>query len=134
MTVAKLNTANDLRKPDSGLYQILCLPLFSELIPARFWAKVSFLENGCWHWTGASLPNIHRPEHRYGEFWFNRGHVYVHRFAHQQCVGPIPENLEVDHICYNKLCVNPEHLQLLTHSENLKRRRPYVWAKNRGRR
>ncbi len=49
----------------------------------------------------------------------------AHRTAYEVWVGPIPDGHEVDHTCHNKLCINPAHLEAVTHSENLKRRRKY---------
>ncbi len=49
----------------------------------------------------------------------------AHRTAYEIWVGPIPDGHEVDHTCHNKLCINPAHLEAVTHPENLRRRRPY---------
>ena len=130
MSVVNINTAKGLRRSDNVRSHIVCkvrqLPLIFGPLPANFISKVSFLASGCWQWLGSNNPNPKLPQHRYGTF-----HVkvngkpatrYAHRVSYEACVGPIPRELEVDHICHNKLCVNPEHLQLLTHQENLARR------------
>jgi len=49
------------------------------------------------------------------------GTVYGHRWSYEHFVGPIPDGLELDHLCEIKLCVNPEHLQPVTFEENMRR-------------
>lgn len=47
--------------------------------------------------------------------------VLAHRFFYEHFIGEIPEGLEIDHLCHNTICVNPAHLEAVTHSENLRR-------------
>lgn len=73
---------------------------------------------GCWLWVGPIAGGI------YGGFTPAPGqHTYAHRFAYEQLRGPIPANLEIDHLCRNTRCVNPAHLEPVTHQENLRRGR-----------
>ncbi len=87
-------------------------------IEDRFFAKVRKTKT-CWLWT-ASLS-----AKGYGQFRDGDRIVYAHRFAYKLLVGPIPEELELDHVrawgCTNKHCVNPAHLEAVTHTENLRR-------------
>lgn len=76
----------------------------------RFFAQVEKTES-CWIWLGARLPNT------YGRF----AQMLAHRFSYAQFVGPIPAGMHVDHLCFNKLCVNPEHLEVVTPLENTRR-------------
>lgn len=79
----------------------------------RFDARVVRTES-CWLWTGAS-------NGKYGQFRVYGDLVYVHRFAYERWVGPIPTGLTIDHLCRAKLCVNPSHLEAVTVVENSRR-------------
>jgi len=50
--------------------------------------------------------------------WITKGTI-AHKFAYQAIIGPIPPGRELDHLCDNKLCVNPSHLEPVTHQENV---------------
>jgi hypothetical protein len=65
-----------------------------------------------WWWTGWRSPA------GYGKL----GSRWAHRLAHELLVGPIPEGWVVDHLCREPSCVNPEHLQAVTTTENWERR------------
>ena len=84
----------------------------------RFWPKVSRTPT-CWVWTAA------RDTRGYGLFWLNRRWIGAHRFAYEADRGPIPPGLELDHLCRNKQCVRPSHLEPVTHRENTVRAVPY---------
>lgn len=92
-----------------------------ELLPKltereRFWAKVNKTET-CWLWTATN------DGHGYGAFntASRRSPVKAHRFAYEDLVGPIPEGMQLDHLCRTPLCVNPAHLEPVTHAENMRR-------------
>lgn len=84
---------------------------------ALFWGKVDKSgPDGCWIWTGQRKPA------GYGVFSRNAsGHHFAHRHAYELMVGPIPEGLEVDHLCRVTSCVNPDHLEPVTPAENRRR-------------
>jgi hypothetical protein len=52
--------------------------------------------------------------------------MYAHRWAYEHFVGPIPEGLEIDHGCFVHACVNPGHLEPVTHQENVRRRHEHT--------
>jgi hypothetical protein len=93
----------------------------------RFWSRVD--RNGpvpefaphlgpCWMWTGAKVEC--QPGHFYGSAAL-RGERYAHRNAYILAVGPIPDGLQLDHLCRVTLCVNPTHLEAVTARENVHR-------------
>ena len=89
---------------------------------SRFWLKVNkggpvhpTLGTACWLWT-ASLNSD-----GYGNFRFAGVSAKAHRIAYEMCVGPIPDGLELDHLCRIPSCVNPAHLDPVTHVENCRR-------------
>lgn len=81
----------------------------------RFWSKVdrSGGADSCWVWL-ASIWNS-----GYGQFFPGGGkNVSAHRYSYELAFGPIPDGLVLDHLCGNKRCVNPFHLEAVTHREN----------------
>jgi len=77
----------------------------------RFWAKVE-PTGFCWNWTAS------KNELGYGRINRSGRTVKAHRYAYEQLVGPIPDGLELDHLCVNPSCVNPDHLEAVTYSDN----------------
>lgn len=85
------------------------------VIAARFWAKVdvSAGPSGCWLWTAA------RNDLGYGRFTVRPRQMDAHRWAWLLTTGSLPaKGLELDHLCRNPPCVNPAHLEPVTHREN----------------
>ncbi len=78
----------------------------------------------CWIWLGASVKGNPKQEHsvRYGQFNIGQ-HVYkkAHVYSWELVYGPVPPGKELDHLCRNTLCVNPNHLEPVTHAVNSKR-------------
>lgn len=99
------------------------------LLPKAFITKLLFRrEDSCWHWVGPVSQNPKYPQHKYGQFqqYFGRENgksirrtKTAHRFSYETFVGPIPVGLDIDHLCENKLCVNPRHLEPVTRQENM---------------
>lgn len=83
----------------------------------RFWPKVDkTAPSGCWLWTAS------KNEHGYGHFSLSHADACkAHRFAYLAVVGPIPEGLVLDHLCRNRACVNPDHLEPVTQRTNARR-------------
>jgi hypothetical protein len=82
-------------------------------------ARVEKQENRCWNWQPGVTPA------GYAVITMTDGdsvrHTTAHRYAYELWVGVIPDGHEIDHICFNRSCVNPDHLQPLTRRENIKR-------------
>jgi hypothetical protein len=84
-------------------------------LPERFWSKVIIADNGCWIWKGA------KNKAGYGRFEFSGRNRYAFHLAYETLVGQIPIGFEPDHLCRNYGCVNPNHLELVTHKVNCQR-------------
>lgn len=84
----------------------------------RFWSKVD-KSGDCWLWTA------HVNNRGYGMFGMKVDTKptmrTAHRVAYEMERGPIPSGLEIDHLCRVRICVNPAHLEAVTHHENLMR-------------
>lgn len=82
----------------------------------RFWRSTK--RNGdCLEWQAAIVKD-------YGKFRLSapaRKQVAAHRYAYEIAYGPIPDGLEIDHLCRNPICVNPNHLEAVSHQENMRR-------------
>lgn len=85
-------------------------------------------EAGCWEWKRAlnwtGYGRVREP--------LTRRRIAAHRWVWEQKHGPVPEGLELDHLCRNRRCVNPDHLEPVTRVENA-RRRDVFWREEKRR-
>ena len=84
----------------------------------RFVASIERDNNGCWLWTSTLNSR------GYARISIRNKMVLAHRWIWMRWNGPIPDDLVVDHLCEVKRCVNPDHMQLLTSQENIRRSCP----------
>lgn len=92
----------------------------------RFWAKVDRRgSDDCWEWTASKC------RLGYGQVKINYRHLLAHRVAYELVRGPIPEGLCLDHLCRNRGCVNPSHLDPVTHRENVLRGKGFATSQLR---
>jgi hypothetical protein len=93
-------------------------PTLRPVAERRFWAKVEKTED-CWIWKGAKTTLgygfFRMPGNRKGPS------VYAHRISYELANGRIPEGRELDHLCRNPPCIKPDHLEAVSHKENLAR-------------
>ncbi len=99
---------------------------------AAFWAKVKMPTTSkpweadashCWEWIAAKDPKGYGRVKRHG----TAGTQLAHRLSYERVIGAIPNGLHLDHLCRNTSCVNPAHLEPVTHAENM-RRSPLIRA------
>lgn len=85
-------------------------------LPERFWRKVSVNPvTGCWEWTASKSSS------GYGRFLFHGRLWQAHRIAFEVLCWPVPLALDIDHLCRNRACCNPSHLEPVTRKENIRR-------------
>lgn len=85
-------------------------------VEERFWSKVD-KTGDCWLWTAACFHT------GYGRIWHEGKVVRAHRLAYEWAYGEIPEGMYIDHRCFQRNCVRPDHLRLVTNAQNQQNRR-----------
>lgn len=93
----------------------------AKTVGERLWSRVEQVASGCWEWQGAKRTN------GYGSFAVKRDdgrwtYTTTHRAAYIDQVAPIPAGWEIDHLCKNRACVRPDHLEAVSIQENRRRR------------
>ncbi len=96
-----------------------------EVIARRFWAKVNKSsgvfklvqgeQSECWTWQSSMLPK------GYGTTKYKGKGIAAYKLAYMLSIGPVPDGLELDHLCRTRRCVRPDHLEPITHLENIRR-------------
>lgn len=102
------STANSHTSP-SGEVSAMMDVIFTVEFQARFWAKVNKdAPNGCWEWNACLIRG-------YGQVNVGKKkRARAHRVSYLMAIGPIPDGFEIDHLCRNTKCVNPDHLEAVT--------------------
>lgn len=89
----------------------------------RFCDRLEIGKRGrCWEWTGG------RDGNGYGRIRVGGRQQGAHRISYELFVGPVPTGLELDHLCRLRHCVNPGHLEPVTHAENMRRGALARWS------
>lgn len=84
-------------------------------LPVRFWQSIRVSSGGCWEWAGSKFGTGYgRYRHERGD----RGRQLAHRVSYRVLAGEFDSGLDIDHLCRNKICVNPAHLEPVPHHVN----------------
>lgn len=86
-----------------------------DVLPARVAATIKVAPNGCWVASAHQHGNGYARTTVDGRLW------YLHRLAYTRSIGPIPSELQLDHLCRNRACCNPAHLEAVTPQVNTSR-------------
>lgn len=109
---------NNRGKPRKRLSPLVCatkdMPVMDRI---ALWTRKDE-GSGCWVWTGRTRGSRGG---EYGDLVIDGRRVAAHRAAYEAAVGPIPDGLVIDHLCRNRLCCNPEHLEPVTPRVNVLR-------------
>jgi len=81
-----------------------------EKLVHRFWSNVE-KGPGCWEWHGHIVKG-------HGTISLLGKTIYAHRLSYELAGGEIPDGMQIDHMCHNRSCVNPDHLRVVTPKQN----------------
>lgn len=73
--------------------------------------RYRIVKSGCWEWDSTEKTG-------YGRLYFNRQRQVAHRWSYLCFRGDIPDGMTIDHLCRNRRCINPDHLECVTPREN----------------
>lgn len=80
----------------------------------RLMSHVRIEQNGCWTWTAAAMSGGYAVTSFGSRSNNSRKMVYAHRLMYELIKGKVPSDLQLDHLCRNRLCINPDHLEAVT--------------------
>ena len=93
----------------------------AEPVAVRMARKILVTESGCWDWQGPVAPDGYGRMMVGSRTTGERRTALAHRLSWEEANGPIPAGLQLDHLCRNRRCVNPAHLEPVTQRENILR-------------
>jgi hypothetical protein len=106
-------TQADVAEKRARLWEAKPIPVTPKAV-ARFWLNVDKTTT-CWRWLGTIMHT------GYGRFFLGQGQFMAHRFAYVATYGPIPTDRQIDHLCRNRACVNPAHMEVVDNRTNTMR-------------
>lgn len=100
-------------------------PIITDETEQERWSRSFSVDEqtGCWVFlrNGSGSGRGDANGNGYGQFWWGGKKQMAHRYSWEQVHGPISKGMQLDHLCRNRRCVNPDHLQLVTQHENILR-------------